>query len=85
MRCLIDVFLAVEANCKPMIYVVHNKFFFPLFRIYQLAQTDNDSDAMESIEKFIFYLPPAVDGLYLQVGVPIKCEPIQRMHKLLHQ
>ena len=40
--------------------------------------------AVETVQKLLLHLPPTVDGLKLQVGIPVKGDTFQHLDDLLH-
>jgi len=80
-RQLIIVFQTKRA---PAVKVVQNQFVFSLFCVGQLIHVDGMLSAVETVQKLLLHLPPTVDGLKLQVGIPVKGDTFQHLDDLLH-
>ena len=56
----------------PSINVVDDRFILPLLYTRQLQHAYGTASVVEAVEEFPFKLVPVVNGLGLEVSVPVK-------------
>jgi len=64
--------LTLEAKCALAVDVIKNSLICPLFNICSLSHNNNALDVVEPIEKLLLYLLSIVNGLRMQVSVPVE-------------
>ena len=68
----------------PAVDVVQHWFLLPLFVVGQLNHTDGVLGTIEFVQKILLHLTLAIEGLRLQVEIPIKGYTFQCLAKLFY-
>ena len=62
--------------------VIDHRLILPLARKCQFNHVNYLTGAIKAIEEFTLELFPTINGLSLEISVPIKCIAFERSHKL---
>ena len=68
----------------PAVDVVQNWFVSPLFGVGQLCHANGTLNVAEPVQQFFLHLPQTVDGIGLQVYMPVKDNTFQCLDKLFY-
>ena len=68
----------------PAVDVVQHWLVLPLFGVGQLSHADGMLGTINSVQKLLLHLPPAINEFWLWVGTTVKSYALQCSYKLFY-